>query len=82
MERLSHMEAQLKASEDDGFRLRSDRDRLRERVSELQAMLKEKQAEVSGWSSAGLYGPMSCCLEASVVLVRLCAGGAGAGTGV
>lgn len=40
------MEAQLKGSEEDGFRLRTDRDRLRERVSELQTTLKEKQAEV------------------------------------
>lgn len=47
LERLSHMEAQLKVSEEDGFRLRMDRDRLRERASELQTTLKEKQAEVS-----------------------------------
>lgn len=40
------MEAQLKVSEEDGFRLRTDRDRLRERASELQSTLKEKQAEV------------------------------------
>lgn len=46
LERLSHMEAQLKVSEEDGFRLRMDRDRLRERASELQTTLKEKQAEV------------------------------------
>lgn len=41
------MEAQLKVSEEGSFRLRTDRDRLRERVSELQTTLKEKEAEVS-----------------------------------
>lgn len=49
LERLSHMEAQLKVSEEDSFRLRMDRDRLRERASELQSTLKEKQAEVGDW---------------------------------
>lgn len=44
--RLSHMEAQLKASEEDGDRLRTERERLRDRLSELQATLKEKEAEV------------------------------------
>ncbi|XP_030293416.1 BICD family-like cargo adapter 2 isoform X2 [Sparus aurata] len=43
--RLSHMEAQLKASEEDGDRLRTERERLRDRLSELQATLKEKEAE-------------------------------------
>ncbi|KAM8741510.1 BICD family-like cargo adapter 2 isoform 2-T2 [Acanthopagrus schlegelii] len=43
--RLSHMEAQLKASEEDGNRLRTERERLRDRLSELQATLKEKEAE-------------------------------------
>ena len=40
------MEAQLKASEEDGDRLRTERERLRDRLSELQATLKEKEAEV------------------------------------
>ncbi|XP_030293415.1 BICD family-like cargo adapter 2 isoform X1 [Sparus aurata] len=44
--RLSHMEAQLKASEEDGDRLRTERERLRDRLSELQATLKEKEAEI------------------------------------
>ncbi|KAM8741509.1 BICD family-like cargo adapter 2 isoform 1-T1 [Acanthopagrus schlegelii] len=44
--RLSHMEAQLKASEEDGNRLRTERERLRDRLSELQATLKEKEAEI------------------------------------
>ncbi|XP_073335913.1 BICD family-like cargo adapter 2 isoform X2 [Pagrus major] len=43
--RLSHMEAQLKASEEDTDRLRTERERLRDRLSELQATLKEKEAE-------------------------------------
>lgn len=46
LERLSHMEVQLKVAEDDGLRLRADRDRLRERASDLQTALTEKQAEV------------------------------------
>ncbi|KAM3600730.1 uncharacterized protein V6R79_001492 [Siganus canaliculatus] len=45
LERLSHMEARLKASDEDSDRLRTERDRLRERVSELQTTLKEKEAE-------------------------------------
>ncbi|XP_073335912.1 BICD family-like cargo adapter 2 isoform X1 [Pagrus major] len=44
--RLSHMEAQLKASEEDTDRLRTERERLRDRLSELQATLKEKEAEI------------------------------------
>ncbi|XP_054611686.1 BICD family-like cargo adapter 2 isoform X2 [Dunckerocampus dactyliophorus] len=44
-ERLTHMEAQLKASYEDNDRLRSERDVLRDRVSDLQVQLKEKEAE-------------------------------------
>lgn len=46
LERLSHMEARLKASEEDNDRLRTERERLRERLSELQMTLKEKEAEI------------------------------------
>ncbi|XP_028276764.1 BICD family-like cargo adapter 2 isoform X2 [Parambassis ranga] len=45
LERLSHMEAQLKASQEDTQRLRVERDGLRDRLSELQIKLKEKEAE-------------------------------------
>uniref|UniRef100_A0A3Q3X1C2 BICD family-like cargo adapter 2 n=1 Tax=Mola mola TaxID=94237 RepID=A0A3Q3X1C2_MOLML len=44
--RLSHMEAQLKASEEGSDRLRSERDRLRDRLSELQTTLRENEAEL------------------------------------
>ncbi|XP_029957097.1 BICD family-like cargo adapter 2 isoform X2 [Salarias fasciatus] len=44
-ERLSHMEKQLKASQDDSQRLRMDKEGLRDRLSELQIKLKEKEAE-------------------------------------
>lgn len=40
------MEAQLKASQEDSVRLRTERDRLRDRLSELQIKLREKEAEV------------------------------------
>ncbi|XP_042355254.1 BICD family-like cargo adapter 2 isoform X2 [Plectropomus leopardus] len=43
--RLSHMEAQLKASQEDTDRLRMERERMRDRVSELQMKLREKEAE-------------------------------------
>ncbi|XP_057677525.1 BICD family-like cargo adapter 2 isoform X2 [Corythoichthys intestinalis] len=43
--RLCHMETQLKASQEATDRLRSERDVLRDRVSELQVQLKEKEAE-------------------------------------
>ncbi|XP_077447699.1 BICD family-like cargo adapter 2 isoform X2 [Stigmatopora argus] len=43
--RLCHMEAQLKASQEDSDRLRSERDVMRDRVSELQVQLKEKESE-------------------------------------
>ncbi|XP_028276762.1 BICD family-like cargo adapter 2 isoform X1 [Parambassis ranga] len=46
LERLSHMEAQLKASQEDTQRLRVERDGLRDRLSELQIKLKEKEAEI------------------------------------
>ncbi|XP_051257839.1 BICD family-like cargo adapter 2 isoform X2 [Dicentrarchus labrax] len=45
LERLSHMEAQLKASEEDSDRFRTERERLRDRQSELQMKLREKEAE-------------------------------------
>ncbi|XP_029030111.1 BICD family-like cargo adapter 2 [Betta splendens] len=44
--RLSHMEAQLKASQEDTDRLRTERDALRERGSQLQIKLREKEAEI------------------------------------
>lgn len=40
------MEAQLKASQEDSDRLRMERERLRERLSEVQTKLREKEAEV------------------------------------
>ncbi|XP_050934754.1 BICD family-like cargo adapter 2 isoform X2 [Lates calcarifer] len=45
LERLSHMESQLKASQEDSDRLRIEREGLRERLSEFQVKLKEKEAE-------------------------------------
>ncbi|KAK2879622.1 BICD family-like cargo adapter 2 isoform X1 [Channa argus] len=44
--RLSHIEAQLKASQEDTDRLRVEREALRERASELQIKLREKEAEL------------------------------------
>ncbi|XP_019219714.1 BICD family-like cargo adapter 2 isoform X2 [Oreochromis niloticus] len=44
-ERQSHMETQLKASEEDNQRLRMERESLRDRLSEMQMKLKEKEAE-------------------------------------
>ncbi|XP_013858617.1 BICD family-like cargo adapter 2 isoform X1 [Austrofundulus limnaeus] len=44
--RLSHIETQLKASEEDCQRLRSERAGLRVRLSELQVKLSEKEAEI------------------------------------
>ncbi|XP_051793161.1 BICD family-like cargo adapter 2 isoform X2 [Acanthochromis polyacanthus] len=44
-ERQSHMETQLKASQEDSQRLRIERDGLRDRLSEVQMKLKEKEAE-------------------------------------
>lgn len=41
------MEVQLRASEEDSDRLRKEREHLRERLSELQSSLREKEAEVS-----------------------------------
>lgn len=41
------MEVQLRASEEDSDRLRKEREQLRERLSELQSSLREKEAEVS-----------------------------------
>ncbi|KAL7390194.1 hypothetical protein ABVT39_016729 [Epinephelus coioides] len=46
LERLSHMEAQLKASQEDSDRHRMERERLRDRVSELQTKLRDKEAEI------------------------------------
>uniref|UniRef100_A0A3B5MUJ2 BICD family-like cargo adapter 2 n=1 Tax=Xiphophorus couchianus TaxID=32473 RepID=A0A3B5MUJ2_9TELE len=45
-ERLSHMETQLKASEEDSQRLRVERDGLRDRLSALHVKLTEKEAEI------------------------------------
>ncbi|XP_022046177.1 BICD family-like cargo adapter 2 isoform X1 [Acanthochromis polyacanthus] len=45
-ERQSHMETQLKASQEDSQRLRIERDGLRDRLSEVQMKLKEKEAEI------------------------------------
>lgn len=41
------MEVQLRDSEEDSDRLRKEREQLRERLSELQSTLREKEAEVS-----------------------------------
>ncbi|XP_017273694.1 BICD family-like cargo adapter 2 isoform X1 [Kryptolebias marmoratus] len=46
LERLSHIETQLKASEEDCQRLRLERDGLRDRLSDLQVKLSEKEAEI------------------------------------
>ncbi|XP_044225513.1 BICD family-like cargo adapter 2 isoform X1 [Thunnus albacares] len=46
LERLSRMEVQLKATQEDSDRVRMERDGLRDRLSELQAMLREKEAEI------------------------------------
>ncbi|KAK7926129.1 hypothetical protein WMY93_008439 [Mugilogobius chulae] len=45
-ERLSHMELQLKASEEDTDRLRVEREALREKVLDLQVKLQERDAEI------------------------------------
>ncbi|XP_029375381.1 BICD family-like cargo adapter 2 isoform X2 [Echeneis naucrates] len=45
LERLSHMEVQLKASQEDSDGLRMDREGLRERLTELQMKLREKESE-------------------------------------
>ncbi|XP_017273695.1 BICD family-like cargo adapter 2 isoform X2 [Kryptolebias marmoratus] len=47
LERLSHIETQLKASEEDCQRLRLERDGLRDRLSDLQVKLSEKEAEAT-----------------------------------
>ncbi|XP_061596865.1 BICD family-like cargo adapter 2 isoform X1 [Cololabis saira] len=46
LERLSHMQTQLEASQEDVQRLRVERDGLRDRVSQLQLTLNEKEAEI------------------------------------
>uniref|UniRef100_A0A7N8XV46 BICD family-like cargo adapter 2 n=1 Tax=Mastacembelus armatus TaxID=205130 RepID=A0A7N8XV46_9TELE len=46
LERLTYIEAQLKASQEDSDRLRIERDGLRERLSALQIKLREKEAEL------------------------------------
>lgn len=46
LERLSHMEAQLQASQEDSDRLRQERGTLRERLLDLQTKLREKEAEL------------------------------------
>ncbi|XP_044078242.1 BICD family-like cargo adapter 2 isoform X2 [Siniperca chuatsi] len=45
LERLSHMEAQLKGSQEHSNRLYIEREQLRDRLSELQTKLREKEAE-------------------------------------
>ncbi len=45
-ERCAHMDERLKSTQEDNHRLRSERDGLRERVTELQASLKDKETEV------------------------------------
>ncbi|XP_017555479.1 BICD family-like cargo adapter 2 isoform X2 [Pygocentrus nattereri] len=44
-ERFSNMDQQLKSTEEDNERMRTERDALRERVLELQTNLKEKESE-------------------------------------
>ncbi|XP_068456576.1 BICD family-like cargo adapter 2 [Clinocottus analis] len=46
LERLSYMETQLKASQEDSDRLHMERERLRDRLLELQTKLSEKEAEI------------------------------------
>ncbi|KAF7205717.1 bicaudal D-related protein 2-like [Nothobranchius furzeri] len=46
LERMSHIEKQLKASEEDCQRVRAEREGLREKLSNLQEKLSEKQSEV------------------------------------
>uniref|UniRef100_A0A8C5HLS9 BICD family-like cargo adapter 2 n=1 Tax=Gouania willdenowi TaxID=441366 RepID=A0A8C5HLS9_GOUWI len=46
LERLSHMDSQLRASLEDSQKVRTERDGLRNRLSELQLKLKEKEAEI------------------------------------
>ncbi|XP_032388749.1 BICD family-like cargo adapter 2 isoform X2 [Etheostoma spectabile] len=45
LERLSNIEVQLKASQEDGDRLRMERETLRARLSETQTKLREKEGE-------------------------------------
>ncbi|XP_016346023.1 bicaudal D-related protein 2 isoform X3 [Sinocyclocheilus anshuiensis] len=44
-ERCTHMDERLKSTQEDNHRLRSERDGLRERVTELQTSLKDKETE-------------------------------------
>ncbi|XP_053703519.1 BICD family-like cargo adapter 2 isoform X2 [Synchiropus splendidus] len=46
-ERLAHMDAQLKATQDDVDRVRVEREGLRERVLDLQVKLREKESEAA-----------------------------------
>ncbi|XP_078122702.1 BICD family-like cargo adapter 2 isoform X1 [Sander vitreus] len=46
LERLSYIETQLKASQEDSARLRMERETLRSRLSETQTKLREKEAEL------------------------------------
>ncbi|XP_054586485.1 BICD family-like cargo adapter 2 [Nothobranchius furzeri] len=46
LERMSHIEKQLKASEEDCQRVRAEREGLREKLSNLQEKLSEKQSEI------------------------------------
>lgn len=45
-ERYAHMDERLKSTQEDNYRLRSERDGLRERVIEIQTSLKDKETEV------------------------------------
>lgn len=45
-ERCSNMDKQLKSSDEDNERMRTERDGLRARLLELQSNLKEKEGEV------------------------------------
>lgn len=60
------METQLKASEEDNQRLRMERESLRDRLSEMQMKLKEKEAEVSIKSEAYLGSAVVLTDEARV----------------
>lgn len=73
LERLSHMEVQLGASEEDAERLRREREQLRERLSELQSTLREKEAEVSvAWVDPGQQGRSHARLIAALALCFTC----------
>lgn len=73
LERLSHMEMQLRASEEDSDRLRREREQLRERLSELQSTLRDKEAEVSiAQAGPELQGRSRMCLKAVLAACFTC----------